>query len=234
MTERFSRSAMLLGETSIEKLSKSHIIIFGAGGVGGYVFEALARSGVGKIDIVDSDVVNASNINRQIIAIESTLGIKKVEAAKKRALEINPDIKINAVDMFFMPDNAAEIDFSKYDYVIDAIDTVTGKIAIIEGAKTAEKPIISCMGAGNKLNPMGFKVADIAKTKICPLARAMRKLLKDRGIRNVKVVYSEEEAMKPKITENTGEKPVPGSVSFVPAAAGLLIASEVVKDLINS
>ena len=223
MKEQFSRTAQLLGNENVENLFDKHVIVFGVGGVGGYVVEALARSGVGKISIVDNDVVNESNINRQIIALHSTVGMQKVEVLKNRILDINPECQVFVYNQFFLPENSNDFDFSIYDYVVDAVDTVTAKIEIIKKSKESNVPVISSMGTGNKLNPMGFKVSDISKTKVCPLARVMRNELKKRGISKVKCVYSEE---NPVIQTQT-----PASVAFVPSVAGLLIASEVVKDL---
>ena len=223
MKEQFSRTAQLLGNENVENLFDKHVIVFGVGGVGGYVVEALARSGVGKISIVDNDVVNESNINRQIIALHSTVGMQKVEVLKNRILDINPECKVFVYNQFFLPENSNDFDFSIYDYVVDAVDTVTAKLEIIKKSKESNVPVISSMGTGNKLNPMGFKVSDISKTKVCPLARVMRNELKKRGISKVKCVYSEE---NPVIQTQT-----PASVAFVPPVAGLLIASEVVKDL---
>ena len=223
MKEQFSRTAQLLGNENVEKLFDKHVIVFGVGGVGGYVVEALARSGIGKISIVDNDVVNESNINRQIIALHSTVGMQKVEVLKNRILDINPECQVFVYNQFFLPENSNDFDFSIYDYVVDAVDTVTAKIEIIKKSKESNVPVISSMGTGNKLNPLGFKVSDISKTKVCPLARVMRNELKKRGISKVKCVYSEE---NPVIQTQT-----PASVAFVPPVAGLLIASEVVKDL---
>ena len=223
MKEQFSRTAQLLGNENVENLFDKHVIVFGVGGVGGYVVEALVRSGVGNISIVDNDVVNESNINRQIIALHSTVGMQKVEVLKNRILDINPECKVFVYNQFFLPENSNDFDFSIYDYVVDAVDTVTAKIEIIKKSKESNVPVISSMGTGNKLNPMGFKVSDISKTKVCPLARVMRNELKKRGISKVKCVYSEE---NPVIQTQT-----PASVAFVPPVAGLLIASEVVKDL---
>ena len=223
MKEQFSRTAQLLGNENVEKLFDKHVIVFGVGGVGGYVVEVLARSGIGKISIVDNDVVNESNINRQIIALHSTVGMQKVEVLKNRILDINPECQVFVYNQFFLPENSNDFDFSIYDYVVDAVDTVTAKLEIIKKSKESNVPVISSMGTGNKLNPMGFKVSDISKTKVCPLARVMRNELKKRGISKVKCVYSEE---TPVIQTQT-----PASVAFVPSVAGLLIASEVVKDL---
>ena len=223
MKEQFCRTAQLLGNENVEKLFDKHVIVFGVGGVGGYVVEALARSGIGKISIVDNDVVNESNINRQIIALHSTIGKQKVEVLKNRILDINPECQVFVHNQFFLPENSKDFDFSIYDYVVDAVDTVTAKLEIIKKSKESNVPVISSMGTGNKLNPMGFKVSDISKTKVCPLARVMRNELKKCGISKVKCVYSEE---NPVIQTQT-----PASVAFVPSVAGLLIASEVVKDL---
>ena len=225
MKEQFSRTAQLLGNENVEKLFDKHVIVFGVGGVGGYVVEALVRSGVGNISIVDNDVVNESNINRQIIAFHSTIGMQKVEVLKNRILDINPDCQVFVYNQFFLPENSNDFDFSIYDYVVDAVDTVTAKIEIIKKSKESNVPVISSMGTGNKLNPVGFKVSDISKTKVCPLARVMRNELKKRGISKVKCVYSEE---NPVIQTKT-----PASVAFVPPVAGLLIASEVIEDLIK-
>lgn len=225
MKEQFSRTAQLLGNENVENLFDKHVIVFGVGGVGGYVVEALARSGIGKISIVDNDVVNESNINRQIIALHSTIGKQKVEVLKNRILGINPECKVFVYNQFFLPENSNDFDFSIYDYVVDAVDTVTAKIEIIKKSKESNVPVISSMGTGNKLNPMGFKVSDISKTKVCPLARVMRNELKKRGISKVKCVYSEE---LPVIQAQT-----PASIAFVPSVAGLLIASEVIKDLMK-
>ena len=222
----FSRTESLIGSVALEKLKHSRVAVFGVGGVGGYVVEALARSGVGALDLIDNDVVSESNINRQIIALHSTLGKQKTEVAAARVKDINPEIKVLTHNVFFLPETAERFDFSCYDYVVDAIDTVSGKIALIERAKGANVPVISSMGTGNKLNGAVFEVADISKTSVCPLARVMRRELKKRGIENVKVVYSKEE---PK--ENGGS--VPASIAFVPPMAGLLLAGEVIKDLIK-
>ena len=225
MKEQFCRTAQLLGNENVEKLFDKHVIVFGVGGVGGYVVEALARSGVGKISIVDNDVINESNINRQIIALHSTVGMQKVDVLKNRILDINPECQVFVYNQFFLPENSNDFDFSIYDYVVDAVDTVTAKIEIIKKSKESNVPVISSMGTGNKLNPMGFKVSDISKTKVCPLARVMRNELKKRGISKVKCVYSEE---NPVIQTQT-----PASVALVPSVAGLFIASEVIKDLVK-
>lgn len=233
---------MLLGTDGMNRLHNSRVAVFGIGGVGGYALEALVRSGVGTIDIFDDDVVALSNLNRQIIATHDTLGMPKVEAAKARALSINPDVIINAHKCFFMPDNADNFDFSVYDYIIDAIDTVKGKLEIIVRADRAGVPVISCMGAGNKLNAAMLEVTDIYKTSVCPLARVMRRELKARGIKRLKVVYSREEPIKPDYScmepdtggserEGVPKKNPPASIAFVPAAAGLIASGEVIKDI---
>ena len=210
----------------MDRIASCHIAVFGIGGVGGYVVEALARSGVGALDLIDSDKVAPSNLNRQIIATRSTIGRFKVDVAAERIADINPECKVRTFKTFFLPETADQFDFSEYDYVVDAIDTVTGKLALIEKAKAAGVPIISSMGAGNKVNPAAFEVADIYKTSVCPLAKVMRRECKKRGIKSLKVVYSTEE---PIIKPENGR--LPGSVSFVPGAAGLIIAGEVVKDI---
>jgi tRNA A37 threonylcarbamoyladenosine dehydratase len=233
MIEKFSRTSMLIGDEALLKLKNSHVAVFGVGGVGGFVCEALARAGVGNLDLIDNDTVSESNINRQIIALHSNIGQYKTDVAKARISDINPDCKVTAHNMFFMPDTAEQLDFSQYDYVVDAIDTITGKIEIIMRAKAAGIPVISSMGAGNKLNPTAFEVADIYKTSVCPLARVMRREMKKRGVDSLKVVYSREEAITPKISGITQEsgKPVAGSCAFVPSVAGLIIAGEVIKDI---
>jgi tRNA A37 threonylcarbamoyladenosine dehydratase len=223
MDEQFSRTAQLIGEENVEKLFSKHVIVFGCGGVGSFVVEALARSGIGKITLVDNDLVNKSNINRQIIALHSTVGKQKVDVLKERILDINPVCQVFTHNTFFLPENSSNFDFSQYDYVVDAVDTVTAKIEIIKKSKESNIPIICSMGTGNKLNPLAFKVSDISKTNVCPLARVMRNELKKRGISKVKCVYSEE---LPVIQTQT-----PASIAFVPSVAGLVIASEVVKDL---
>lgn len=225
MNEQFSRTAQLIGEENVKNLFSKHVIVFGCGGVGGFVVEALARSGIGKISLVDNDSVNISNINRQIIALHSTVGKQKVDVLKNRILDINPNCQVFTFNTFFLPENSHSFDFSQYDYVVDAVDTVTAKIEIIKKSKDSNVPIISSMGTGNKLNPLAFKVADISKTNVCPLARVMRNELKKRGISKVKCVYSEE---LPVIQTQT-----PASIAFVPSVAGLLIASEVIKDLLK-
>ena len=230
---QFSRTALLLGQEGVEKLKKARVAVFGVGGVGGYVVEALARSGVGSLDLIDNDTVSISNRNRQIYALQSTTGKKKTEVAKARVMDINPEIQVKTHDLFFLPETADSFDFTRYDYIIDAIDTVSGKIALVEKAQRAGVPVISCMGTGNKLNPTAFEVADITKTSVCPLARVMRRELKKRGVEHLKVVYSKEEPLPP--TGQIGEngKPIPASISFVPPVAGLIMAGEVIKDLMK-
>ena len=227
MENQFTRTISLIGEDSINKLKASHVAIFGVGGVGGYVAEALARVGIGNFDLIDNDIVNITNINRQIIALHSTIGKDKIEVAKERILDINPSAKVFMHKTFFSPENSKDFDFSKYDYVIDAIDSISGKIELVLKSQEANTPIISSMGAGNKLNPEMFEIADIYKTSVCPLAKVMRQELKKRGVKKLKVVYSKELPIKQK-----GER-VPASISFVPSAVGLIMASVVVKDLIK-
>lgn len=233
-----SRTRLLLGDEGMEKLKNARVAVFGVGGVGGYAVEALARSGVGALDLIDDDVVAPSNLNRQIIALQSTVGKPKVEVAAARIADINPDCTVRTYRTFYTPDTAGRFDFSLYDYVIDAIDTVTGKIALVMQAQAAGTPIISSMGAGNKLDPSAFEVADIYKTSVCPLARVMRRELKKRGVKHLKVVYSREEALTPEgeIEQDAVHKKraTPGSVAFVPAVAGLILAGEVVKDIVNN
>lgn len=235
MKQEFSRSALLLDDIGIDRLAESTVAIFGIGGVGGHVVEALARCGVGRFVLVDNDQVNITNINRQIVATTKTVGMDKVAVMKDRILEINPDAHVEIHKCFFLPENADEFDFASYTYVVDAVDTVTAKLAIIKKAKEAKVPVISSMGTGNKLDPTRFEVADIYDTSVCPLARVMRTECKKRGIKELKVVYSKEEAMKPKgeINEKIpdGKRAIPGSVSFVPSVAGLIIAGEVIKDI---
>lgn len=237
MTDRFSRTELIFGKDAMKRLSEARVAVFGIGGVGGYAVEALARSGIGELDLIDNDTVSVSNINRQIIAFESTVGMYKTDAAKARIADINPDCKVNVYRTFFMPDTSSQFDFSIYDYIIDAIDTVTGKIEIIMKAQAAGVPVISSMGAGNKTDPTSFKVADIYSTSVCPLARAMRQQLKKRGIKKLKVVYSTEQSITPKADVSLneelppGRRSVPGSNAFVPSVAGLIIAGEVIKDI---
>ena len=233
--EQFLRTQMLLGTQAVEKLQKARVAVFGIGGVGGYTVEALARSGIGAIDLIDHDTVSVSNINRQILATHSTVGMPKVEAAKRRILDINPGCTVRTHPVFYTPETADLFDFREYDYIVDAIDTVTGKLQLVEAARAAETPIICCMGTGNKLDASAFEVADISRTTMCPLARIMRKELGKRGIRHLKVVYSREEALTPTGWEEEaaalGKRQIPGSVAFVPGAAGLILAGEVIKDL---
>ena len=235
MLEQFLRTEMLLGSEALTRLQSARVAVFGLGGVGGYVVEALARSGVGSLDLIDSDTVSESNLNRQILATHATLGMLKVDAARQRVLDINPACNVRTYPIFYTPDTADQFDFTQYDYIVDAIDTVTGKLALVERAKAAGTPIICCMGTGNKLDASAFQVADISKTAMCPLARVMRRELSKRGIRHLKVVYSQEEALTPTGWEEEaaalGKRQIPGSVAFVPGAAGLLLAGEVVRDL---
>lgn len=236
MKESFERSAMLLGTGQVESLADKRVAIFGVGGVGGYVAEALARTGIGAFDLVDHDTVSVTNINRQIIATTDTIGKNKAEVMRERILSINPEAKVFVHDCFFLPENADNFPFEAYDYVVDAVDTVTAKLEMIERAKKAGVPVISAMGAGNKLDPTKFVVTDISKTSVCPLAKVMRRELKKRGIFDVKVVYSTEEAKTPLFeppADGETRKKAPGSVAFVPSVAGLIVASEVIKDLIR-
>ena len=240
MNERFSRTELLIGTDSMKRLQQSRVAVFGVGGVGGYVVEALARSGVGMLDLIDNDTVSVSNINRQIIATEKTIGRSKVDVIKERVMDINSDIIVRTFETFYMPDTAEQFDFTQYDYVVDAIDTVTGKIALVMQAEKAGTPIISSMGAGNKLDPAAFQVSDIYKTSVCPLAKVMRRELKKRGVKKLKVVYSQEKPLTPIAPDEKnaeepapGRRQVPGSIAFVPSVAGLIIAGEVVKDLIK-
>ncbi len=237
MVNEFSRTELLLGAEAMEKLKNARVAVFGVGGVGGYTVEALARSGVGALDLIDNDRVSLTNINRQIIATHSTVGELKVEVAKRRVRDINPRCEVRAYPTLYMPETADEFDFSQYDYVVDAIDTVTGKIELVMRAEAAGTPIISSMGAGNKLDPTAFEVADIYKTSVCPLARVMRRELKKRGVKKLKVVYSKEEAITPvgETEEDAqGRRSIPGSTAFVPSVAGLIIGGEVVRDIIKA
>lgn len=248
MLNQFARTELLLGSNAMERLKNARVAVFGIGGVGGYTVEALARSGVGALDLIDDDRVCITNINRQIIATKSTVGKYKVDVAKERVLDINPDCVVRVYKTFFMPDTKEQFDFSQYDYVVDAIDTVTGKKEIILCAKAAGVPVISSMGAGNKLNPAAFEVADIYDTSVCPLARVMRNICRKNGIDRLKVVYSKEKPVRP--TDNmsvscrahcicpagterkcTERRDIPGSAAFVPSVAGLIIAGEVIKDI---
>ena len=235
MREEILRTAMLLGSEATQKLQKARVAVFGIGGVGGYTVEALARAGIGQLDLIDSDTVSLSNINRQILATHSTVGMQKVEAGKARVLDINPQAIVRTWPVFYTPETADQFDFTQYDYIVDAIDTVTGKLALVERAVLAGTPIICCMGTGNKLDAAAFEVSDISKTSMCPLARIMRKELGKRGIKHLKVVYSKEEALTPTGWEEEaaalGKRQIPGSVSFVPGAAGLILAGEVIIDI---
>lgn len=234
MIDQFSRTELLLGRTAIERLQASRVAVFGIGGVGGYVVEALVRSGLGSIDIIDNDTVSLTNINRQIIATHSTIGKRKVDVMEARIHDLNPSCIVYKHDCFYLPETAEQFDFASYDYVVDAIDTVTGKLMLVEQATNSHTPIISAMGAGNKLDPTRFEIADITKTSVCPLAKVMRRELKARGIPHLKVVYSKEAPITPaKSEEITSKCTTPGSLSFVPSVAGLILASEVVKDLCN-
>ena len=236
MLNQFARTELLLGEEGLKALAAKRVAVFGIGGVGGYTVEALARSGVGAIDIIDNDKISLTNINRQIYATHKTLGRYKVDVAAERIAEINPDCKVTAHRMFYLPDAQDGFDVSEYDYIVDAIDTVTGKLSIIENAQKCGTPVISCMGAGNKLDPTAFKVADIYETSVCPLAKVMRRELKKRGVKRLKVVYSKEEPVICSAEDTDGDLPrccVPGSVAFVPSVAGLIVAGEVIKDLIG-
>ena len=245
MSERFSRTELLFGKEALEHLSGCRVAVFGIGGVGGYVCEALARSGVGKLDLIDDDKVCESNINRQIIATGKTVGRYKTEVMKERILDINPDAEVNTYNCFFLPENASDFPFDKYDYVVDAIDTVTAKIELVMQCQKSGVPIMSSMGAGNKLDPTKFRVADIYKTSMDPLAKVMRRELKKRGVKKLKVVYSEDEPVSPvedaasicppePDSNGANRRSVPGSTAFVPSVAGLIIAGEVIKDLTSA
>ncbi len=233
----FSRTRLLLGNDSMEKLENARVAVFGLGGVGGYVVEALARSGVGALELIDHDTISITNINRQLLATMDTVGMDKAEAAAQRARSINPAIDAKAIKMFYSPDTAHLFDFSRYDYVVDAIDTVTGKLALVQAAQATGTPILSCMGTGNKLDPSRFQITDITKTSVCPLARIMRKECAKRGIRHLKVLYSTEDPIPSDPDAATleempeGRRALPGSVAFVPSVAGLMIAGEVIRDL---
>ncbi len=237
MLDQFSRTKLLIGPEGLEKLAKSRVAVFGIGGVGGFTVEALARSGIGALDLIDDDRVCLTNLNRQIHATRKTIGRFKVDVAEERILDINPDCKVRTYKTFYMPDTAPQFDFGEYDYIVDAIDTITGKLELISRAKAAGTQIICSMGAGNKMDPAAFEVADIYETSVCPLARVIRKECKKRGIESLKVVYSREMPARPledtqeTDSERAGRKTVPGSVAFVPSVAGLIIAGEVVKDL---
>ena len=248
MLNQFSRTELLLGKEAMDKLENARVAVFGIGGVGGYVCEALVRSGVGAFDLIDDDKVCLTNINRQIYATRKTVGKYKVDVARDRILEINPDAVVNIHKTFYVPETADSFDFSQYDYVVDAIDTVTGKLMLVEQAKASGTPIISSMGAGNKMDPTAFEVADIYETSVCPLAKVMRREMKKRGVKKLKVVYSEEKALRPledmsiscrtncicppgAARKCTERRDIPGSVAFVPSVAGLILAGEVIKDL---
>ena len=228
MNEQFSRTELLIGEEGLRRLHAARVAVFGVGGVGGYAAEALARSGVGALDLIDSDTVALSNLNRQIIALHSTVGQYKVDVAKARIADINPACDVRVHKTFFLPETADAFDFSRYDYVIDAIDTVTGKLALVERAQAAGTPVICAMGAGNKLHPELFEVADIYQTSVCPLARVMRTECRRRGVKKLRVVYSKEPPVRA-----PGQGSVPGSLAFVPSVAGLILAGEVVRDLLG-
>lgn len=238
--DEFSRTELLVGRAAMDRLKDACVAVFGIGGVGGYVVEALARSGVGKLVLIDNDKVSLSNLNRQIIALHSTIGRYKTEVMQERVRDINPAIQTEIHNCFFLPENAGQFDFSAYDYVVDAVDTVTAKLEIILRSKEAGTPVISAMGAGNKLNAQRFAVTDIYKTRMCPLAKVMRKELRERGVKQLKVVYSEEAPIKPgaegaerqKEAKMTGKREIPGSIAYVPSVAGLLLAGEVIKDII--
>lgn len=229
--EIFTREEMLLGQEALAKLRRARVAVFGIGGVGSFVAEALARGGIGHLTLVDGDVVSVSNINRQLIALHSTVGRPKVEVMAERIRDICPETEVNIFQTVYGAENRELLDFSAYDYIVDAIDMVTSKLILIEEAKKAGTPILCSMGTGNKLDPTRFEVADIAKTSVCPLAKVMRKELKQRGISGVKVVYSREEARKPEVVREEGRRAVPGSISFVPSSAGLILAGEVIREI---
>ena len=241
MMNPYSRTEFLLGKAAMDKLKNAKVAVFGLGGVGGYVVEALSRSGIGALDLVDHDTISQTNINRQILATADTVGMDKVAAAVSRVKAINPEIRVNGRKTFYLPETAGEFDFTEYDYVVDAIDTVTGKMMLIQAAEAAGVPIISSMGTGNKLDPTAFRVGDISETTVCPLARIIRKECKKRGIRRLKVVYSTEDPIKTTLPPDDpawaelpeGRNALPGSICFVPAVAGMIIAGEVIKDLIK-
>lgn len=234
MNNQFSRTEILYGEEAMQKLFKSRVAVFGIGGVGCYAVEALARSGIGALDLIDGDTFCESNLNRQLYALHSTLNKNKAEVAAERAADVNPAIRTRVFKTFYFPETAAQFDFKEYDYIVDAVDTVTAKTEIIVNAKKAGVPVISCMATGNKVNPSMLEVDDIYNTSVCPLSRVMRNELRKRGVENLKVVYSKEEPFKTKLFDEASGKPIPASTAFVPASAGLLIASEVVKDLTAS
>lgn len=240
--DQFSRTELLLGKEKMDRLKKARVAVFGVGGVGGYTVEALARSGIGTLDLIDNDTFSVTNLNRQIYAAYSTIGRSKVEVAKERIADINPQAEVNTYEMFYLPETSDQFDFTRYDYVVDAIDTVSGKLDLVTQCSRLGVPVISAMGAGNKLDPTAFKVTDIYKTSVCPLARVMRRELKKRGVKKLKVVYSEEVPLKPQIPEelrqeehiSEAKRQIPGSISFVPSVAGLIIAGEVIKDLMET
>lgn len=238
------RTELLLGNKNMEKLKTAHIAVFGIGGVGGYVAEALARSGIGRLDLIDNDIISESNINRQIIALCSTIGRHKTEVMKERIKDINPECEVTEYRCFFLPENQADFDFAKYNYIVDAVDTVTAKIELVLAARRAKIPVISSMGTGNKLGPSRFRVADIYQTSVCPLAKVMRKELKKKGVEKLKTVFSDEEPKKyaesglcinlmSDNSEKTLKRSIPGSLAYVPSVAGLMMASEVIKDILN-
>ena len=231
--EEFSRTAYVYGEDAVEKLNNARVAVFGVGGVGGYICEALCRAGVGHIDIFDRDTVSLSNVNRQIIALHSTVGRPKVDVMRERMLDINPDCEVNAYNVFYLPENADDFDLSSYSYIADAVDTVAAKLEIATRAYKLGIPVISAMGAGNKTDPTRFEVADISDTSVCPLARVMRRELKARGIKKYKVVYSKEEPRKSGVIDPESGKSIPGSLSFVPSAMGLIMAGEMINDLLK-
>ncbi|MBO4411370.1 MAG: tRNA threonylcarbamoyladenosine dehydratase [Lachnospiraceae bacterium] len=236
MENPLDRTERLIGPEALEKLKKARVAVFGLGGVGSYAAEALARSGIGTLDLIDHDTVSVTNLNRQLIATTETVGRRKVDVMRERILSIRPETEVHCRPVFYLPETRADFDFSAYDYVIDAIDTVTAKLALIEQAKEAGTPVISAMGAGNKLDPTAFEVADISKTSVCPLAKVMRRELKKRGIEHLKVVYSKEQARTPEEEpdpEGKRKKAVPGSIAFVPSVMGLILAGEVIRDLIG-
>ena len=235
---QFSRMEIIYGAEAMKRLAEARVAVFGVGGVGGYVVEALARSGIGSLDLIDSDTVSLTNLNRQILALHSTIGRLKTDAARERVLDINPDCHVETYPVFYLPETADRFDFTQYDYVVDAIDTVSGKIQLVLQAQAAGVPIISSMGAGNKTNPAAFEAEDIYRTSVCPLAKVMRRELKKRGVKSLKVVYSKEPPVQPKnaglCAEEVGvRRSIPGSAAFVPSAAGLIIAGEVVNDLVR-
>ena len=234
MVSSFSRSEMLIGDAGVEKLHKSHVAVFGLGGVGSYTAEALARAGVGELTVVDSDTVSVTNINRQLYALNSTVGMKKTDVAAQRIKDINPDCIVHIIDGFYLPENAADFFVSHYDYIADAVDTVSAKLSLAAEAQNRDIPIVSCMGTGNKLDPTLFRVSDISQTSVCPLCRVMRRELKVRGVKSLRVVWSPEPPLPPGVcAEESARRAVPGSISFVPPVAGMIMAGEIVKNLIG-